>query len=182
MDDVNETPTGFISFYSHEEYSQACSYCSDYNLDVLETVIYDFDMLVFFSLEDLYSCALFCLSNLFHITVFQKTCHSGIHWSSMEISYIPTGFLFLIIESDFIALYSFCVCKGYSIWTSYKDGYMILFHAVDQFNCAVSFCEEHQCLYFSYSMDINIWSVIKRPNVSIQWIILLNIIFCILIS
>ena len=79
MDDVNETPTGFISFYSHEEYSQACSYCSDYNLDVLETVIYYFYMLVFFSLEDLYSCALFCLSNLFHITVFQKTCHSGLH-------------------------------------------------------------------------------------------------------
>ena len=26
-DDMNETPTGF----PHEEYSQACSYCSDYN-------------------------------------------------------------------------------------------------------------------------------------------------------
>ena len=61
-----------ISFSSHEEYSQACSYCSDYNLDVLETVIYNFDILVFISLEDFYSCALFCLSNLFHITVIQK--------------------------------------------------------------------------------------------------------------
>ena len=78
-----------------------------------------------------------------------KHAYTGVLDFEMEMSYIPTGFLYLMIESDLIALYSFCVCKGYSIWTAYKDGYIILFfHAVDQFNCAVSFFEEHQCLFF----------------------------------
>ena len=90
MGEVHENPVGFISFYSNEEYSQACSYCSDYNLDVLETVIYNFDMLVFFCPEEMYSCALFCLSNLFHVTVFGKICHSGLHWCG-KCMWLVTG-------------------------------------------------------------------------------------------
>ena len=69
---------------------------------------------------------------------------------------IPTGFIYMLLDSEFYALYSFCEYRGYSILSSYRDGYMILFYDFDEYNCAVSFCDEHHCLYFAYSMDLKL--------------------------
>ena len=74
---VEDTPVGFILFFSHIQYSEACAFCADNNLDVLESVIMNLDLLIFFSEEDLEECVIFCLDNHLIITVFEAVV--GVH-------------------------------------------------------------------------------------------------------
>lgn len=43
-----EIPKGFLLFESNFDFSQACAFCADFELDVLELHVNGFDTLVFF--------------------------------------------------------------------------------------------------------------------------------------
>lgn len=60
---MEEIPIGFILFYSPYDYSQACSFCSDFNLDVLEIFIHGF--CCFFHSPNSMRVGLFASSQIF---------------------------------------------------------------------------------------------------------------------
>ena len=68
MDD--EFPSGFLAFNSDFEYSQACSFCSDFSLDVLELFINGKNFLCFFSAAELTACTFFCNLMGFHFSKY----------------------------------------------------------------------------------------------------------------
>lgn len=67
-----ETPVGFILFYSVYDYSQACSFCSDFDIDVLEIFINGFCCLTFFCLPEFHACRAFCVLSGFAVEKFLK--------------------------------------------------------------------------------------------------------------
>ena len=64
---MEDIPVGFILFHSPYDYSQACSFCSDFDLDVLEIYIHGFCCLTFFSLPEFHACRAFCIISDFHV-------------------------------------------------------------------------------------------------------------------
>jgi hypothetical protein len=65
----DDIPFGIILFHAAMEYSEACAFCSDLDLDVLEYVMYSYQCLLFFSQEQFILCCAFCVTSGFH---FQK--------------------------------------------------------------------------------------------------------------
>lgn len=65
--DMGDVPHGFLWFFSDFEFAQACSYCADFNLDVLDLFINGFNCLVFFSLPKFNACVFYCNLNNFNI-------------------------------------------------------------------------------------------------------------------
>lgn len=61
----NEIPFGFILFYSAFDYSQACTFCSDFDIDVLEIFVNGYCCLTFFSSPEFHACRAFCDSSGF---------------------------------------------------------------------------------------------------------------------
>ena len=54
-----DIPVGFLGFLCDLEFSQATSYCSDFDLDVLEIHVCGLNFLVFFRFEDFQACIFF---------------------------------------------------------------------------------------------------------------------------
>ena len=63
-------PCGFIAFDSNFDFAQACSFCADFSLDVLEVYIYGKDYLCFFSVDEFHACGFFCHLNGFSISKY----------------------------------------------------------------------------------------------------------------
>jgi hypothetical protein len=69
---ANEIPFGFILFYDPYDYSQACTFCSDFDIDVLEIFINGFCCLTFFSSPEFHACRAFCVFSDFQVEKFSK--------------------------------------------------------------------------------------------------------------
>lgn len=67
---MEDIPSGFILFYSPYEYSQTCSFCSDFDLDVLEIFVNGYCCLTFSSLLDFHACRAFCIISGFQVEKF----------------------------------------------------------------------------------------------------------------
>lgn len=68
MDD--EFPIGLLAFDSDFEYSESCSFCADFSLDVLELFINGKKFLCFFSAAELNACIYFCNLMGFHFSKY----------------------------------------------------------------------------------------------------------------
>lgn len=64
MDDI---PCAIILFLSQIQFSEACAYCADFDLDVQEIVVSGYDALVFFTSLDYAACSFFCVISNFQI-------------------------------------------------------------------------------------------------------------------
>lgn len=68
MDD--ELTIGFLAFDSDFEFSQACSFSSDFSVDVLELFINGKHFLCFFSAAEFTACTFFCHLLGFHFSKY----------------------------------------------------------------------------------------------------------------
>lgn len=68
MDD--EFPIGLLAFDSDFEYSEFCSFCADFSLDVLELFINGKNFLCFFSAAEFNACIYFCNLMGFHFSKY----------------------------------------------------------------------------------------------------------------
>lgn len=66
----DEFSFGFIVFRDNFQFSEASSFCSDFDLDVLDFGAYGLDFLCFFKSAEFYICKLFCEVNSFDITKY----------------------------------------------------------------------------------------------------------------
>lgn len=55
-----DLPCAVILFHSDLDFSQACAFCSDMDIDVLETEIYGYSCLVFFLQMEFSAVLFFC--------------------------------------------------------------------------------------------------------------------------
>jgi hypothetical protein len=62
-----EVACGFLAFSCDFEFSRACSFCSDFDLDVLEVFISGTNYLVFFEGSELSACSHYCSSYGFDV-------------------------------------------------------------------------------------------------------------------
>lgn len=51
-----ELPSAFLAFYEDFDYSRACSFCSDFDLDVLELFINGVNFIAFFDVTEFTAC------------------------------------------------------------------------------------------------------------------------------
>lgn len=68
-----ELPSAFLAFYEDFDYSRArdvytslsraCSFCSDFDLDVLELFINGVNFIAFFDVTEFTACSFFCEIN-----------------------------------------------------------------------------------------------------------------------
>lgn len=68
MDD--EFPIGLLAFDSDFEYSEFCSFCADFSLDVFEFLINGKKCLSFFSAAEFNACIYFCNLMRFHFSKY----------------------------------------------------------------------------------------------------------------
>ena len=54
-----ELPSAFLAFYDDFDYSRACSFCSDFDFDVLELFINGVNFIVFFEFTEFTACSFF---------------------------------------------------------------------------------------------------------------------------
>lgn len=54
-----ELPSAFLAFYEDFDYSRACSFCSDFDLDVLELFINGVNFIAFFDVTEFTACSFF---------------------------------------------------------------------------------------------------------------------------
>lgn len=52
-----------MAFYEDFDYSRACSFCSDFDLDVLELFINGVNFIAFFDVTEFTACSFFCEIN-----------------------------------------------------------------------------------------------------------------------
>lgn len=64
---ADEFAFGFLAFNDNFQFSEACSFCSDFNLDVLDFCAYGVDFLCFFKFDEFFICKFFCDLNGFDI-------------------------------------------------------------------------------------------------------------------
>lgn len=68
-----DLPCAVILFHSDLDFSQACAFCSDMDIDVLETEIYGYSCLVFFYKWNLVQFCFFATSVVFlFISIFSS--------------------------------------------------------------------------------------------------------------
>lgn len=58
-----ELPSAFLAFYDDFDYSRACCFCSDFDLDVLELFINGVNFIAFFDTTEFTACSFFCEIN-----------------------------------------------------------------------------------------------------------------------
>lgn len=54
-----ELPSAFLAFYDDFDYSRACCFCSDFDLDVLELFINGVNFIAFFDTTEFTACSFF---------------------------------------------------------------------------------------------------------------------------
>lgn len=69
---LEDIPCGMIQFHSDFQYAEACSFCSDFDMDVLELFLNGYNWLVFFTSGELNACVFFLDIHNIDYTLFVK--------------------------------------------------------------------------------------------------------------
>jgi hypothetical protein len=67
MDESQEIPFAFLLFFSDFQFSEACSFCMDFDIDVLELFINGFNCLAFFTPHEYSACEYYCILSGFEV-------------------------------------------------------------------------------------------------------------------